>query len=94
MTSEAYHYREIREEDAMSRTAAWLLSLPLFILPLSAHAGDGASASGTTPQAGTTADIQDYISAITGDMDQNPHNCFEADDETQERPDLAGRPQS
>ena len=73
----------------MSRSAALLLSLLLFTAPLSAQTGDGdASASGTA------ADIQGYISAITRDSDENPHSCYETDDDTQERPDLANRPQS
>jgi len=72
----------------MSRFAALLLSLPLFTAPLPALAGDDAPASGTA------ADIQDYISAITRDSDENPHSCYETDDDTQERPDLANRPQS
>ena len=73
----------------MSRFAALLLSLLLVTAPLSALAGDGdASASGTA------ADIQGYISAITGDFDQNPHSCYEADDIKQDQPDLADRPQS
>tara|TARA_R110001592_G_scaffold190500_1_gene436472 strand:- start:2533 stop:2754 length:222 start_codon:yes stop_codon:yes gene_type:complete len=73
----------------MSRFAALLFSLLLVTAPLSALAGDGdASASGAA------ADIQSYISAITGDSDENPHSCYETDDDTQERPDLANRPQS
>jgi hypothetical protein len=72
----------------MSRFAALLLSLPLFTAPLPALAGDDAPASGTA------ADIQGYISAITGDFDQNPHSCYEADDVKQDQPDLADRPQS
>ncbi len=72
----------------MSRFAALLLSLLLLTAPLSAVAGNNA------PAPGTTADIQDYISAITRDSDENPHSCYETDDDTQERPDLANRPQS
>lgn len=68
----------------MSRSAALLLSLLLFMAPLPALAGDDAPA----------ADIQGYISAITGDSDENPHSCYEADDEKQDQPDLADRPQS
>lgn len=72
----------------MSRFAALLLSLTLFTAPRPALAG------GDAPASGTAADIQGYISAITGDFDQNPHSCYETDDDTQERPDLASRPQS
>ena len=78
----------------MSRSIGLLLSLLLFTAPLPVLADDGAPASGTGSQAGTVGNIQDYISSITGDMDQNPHSCFEADDEKPARPDLADRPQS
>ncbi|MEQ9360474.1 MAG: hypothetical protein RLO05_02115 [Rhodospirillales bacterium] len=78
----------------MSRSTGVLMSLLLFAAPLPVLAGDGAPASATARQAGTAADIQDYISAITRDSDENPHSCYETDDDTQERPDLANRPQS
>jgi len=78
----------------MSRYTGVLLSLLLFAAPLPVLAGDRAPASTSASQAGTAADIQDYISAITRDSDENPHSCYETDDDTHERPELAARPQS
>jgi hypothetical protein len=94
MGPEAYHNGAIRKVNVMFRFPAWLLVLLLFAAPLSAIAGDAAPASGKAPQTSAAGDIQGYISAITGDMDQNPHSCYEADDDKPDRPDLADRPQS
>ncbi|PIW27364.1 MAG: hypothetical protein COW30_10335 [Rhodospirillales bacterium CG15_BIG_FIL_POST_REV_8_21_14_020_66_15] len=78
----------------MFRSAAWLLTLLLPILPLTASTDDRLQESGPVTHGSSAQEVQDYISTLTGVFDENPHSCYEADEGREERPDLANRPQS
>ena len=81
----------------MVRPAAWFLTGFVLVSPLMVEAGDAsvAPADGqlTERSAVGTQDVSDFVSGITDWAGRPAEACYEVD-EKEDRPDLAGRPQS
>ena len=76
----------------MFQAAVRLLCVYAVICPMALFANDNPMPPQTLMDAERSRQIEDFVAGITQAFDENPHSCYEADEE--ERPDPAARPQS